>query len=98
VPIRTLKRQPSPIKIIKVHEQTGTVEYFNYLGSMTNDARNIREIKSRIGMAKAALNKKKTIFTVKLDLNSSKKLVKCYVWNTALYGAETRTLRKADQK
>src|SRR5215470_11221874 len=49
-------------------------------------------------MAKAAFNKKKTLFTSKLDLNSRKKLVKCYIWNIALYGAETWTLRKVDQK
>jgi hypothetical protein len=52
------------------------VEYFKYLGSMlTNDARCIREIKSRIAMAKATFNKKKTLFTSKLDLNLRKKLV-----------------------
>jgi len=33
-----------------------------------------------------------------LGLNLGKKLVKCYVWNMALYGAETWTLRAADQK
>ena len=50
-------------------------------------------------MAKAAFNKKKnTLFTSKLDLNLRKKLVKCYVWSMALYGAETWTLRAADQK
>jgi hypothetical protein len=27
-----------------------------------------------------------------------KKLVKCYIWSIALYGAETWTLRKVDQK
>ena len=27
-----------------------------------------------------------------------KKLVKCYIWSIALYGAETWTLRAADQK
>jgi hypothetical protein len=56
------------------------------------------EIKSRIAMAKAALNKKKTLFTRKLDLNLRKKLVKCYIWSIALFGAETWTLRKMDQK
>jgi hypothetical protein len=40
----------------------------------------------------------KTIFTRKLSLELRKKLVKCYIWSTALYGAETRTLRKVDQK
>jgi hypothetical protein len=33
-----------------------------------------------------------------LDLNLRKKLVKCYIWSIALYGAETWTLRKVDQK
>jgi hypothetical protein len=39
-----------------------------------------------------------TPFTSKLDLNLRKKLVKCYIWSIALYGAETWTLRKVDQK
>jgi hypothetical protein len=35
------------------------VEYFNYFGiPITNDARFVREIKSRIAMAKTAFNKK----------------------------------------
>jgi hypothetical protein len=56
---------------------------------ITNDARCTREIKSRIAMAKAAFNIKKTLFTSKLDLKLRMKLVKCYIWSTALYGAET---------
>jgi len=47
------------------------------------------EIKSRIAMAKAAFNKKKTLFTSTMDLNLRKKLVKCYIWSMALYSAET---------
>jgi hypothetical protein len=43
-------------------------------------------------------NKKKNLFTSKLDLNLRKKLVKCYIWSMALYGAETRTLQAVDQK
>jgi len=49
-------------------------------------------------MAKAAFNKKRTLFTSTLDLKLRKKLVKCYVWNIALYGAETWMLRAEDQK
>ena len=49
-------------------------------------------------MAKAAFSKKKTLFTSRLDLNLGKKLIKCYIWSMALYGAETWTLRAADQK
>jgi hypothetical protein len=49
-------------------------------------------------MAKAAFNKKRTPFTSTLNLELSRKLVKCYVWSIALYGAETWTLRAVDQK
>jgi hypothetical protein len=45
-----------------------------------------------------AFNKKRTIFTSTLDLELRKKLVKCYIWSIALYGAETWTLRLVDQK
>jgi hypothetical protein len=98
--VMRISRQPYPIKIMIDQKQLDNVEYFNYLVSMiTNDARCTCEIKSRIAMAKAAFKKKKkTLFTSKLDLNLRKKLVKCYIWSTALYGAETWTLRKVDQK
>jgi hypothetical protein len=49
-------------------------------------------------MAKAAFNKKRTLFTSTLDLELRKKLVKCYVWSIALFGGETWTLRAVDQK
>ena len=72
---------------------------YKYLGSMlTNDGRCTCESKSRIAMAKAAFSKKKTLFTRKLELNLRKKLIKCYIWSIALYGAETWILRAADQK
>ena len=56
------------------------------------------EIKSRIVMAKPASNKKKVLLTSKFDLNVRKRLVRCCTWSTALYGAETWTLWKVDQK
>jgi hypothetical protein len=49
-------------------------------------------------MAKAAFNKNRAISTSKMGLELRKKLVKCYIWSTALYGAETWTLRAVDQK
>jgi hypothetical protein len=42
--------------------------------------------------------KKRALFTRKMDLEMRKKLVKCYIWSTALYGAETWTLRAVDKK
>jgi len=38
-------------------------------------------------MMKAEFNKKKALFTSKWDLNLRMKLVKYYIWSTALYGA-----------
>jgi hypothetical protein len=49
-------------------------------------------------MAKPAFNKKGALFTSTLDLELRKKLVKCYIWGTALYGAETLTFRAVNQK
>jgi hypothetical protein len=63
---------------------------------VANDGRCTCEIKSRIAMVKAAFNKK-ALFTSKTDLELRKKLVKCYIWCIALYGAETWTLRAVDQ-
>jgi hypothetical protein len=58
-------------------------------------ARRTIDIKSMIAMARAAFNKKKTLFNSNLDLNLRKKTVKCYI---ALSGAETWKLHKVDQK
>ena len=53
------------------------------------------KLNPEIAMAKAAFSKKKTILTSKLELNLRKKLIKCYIWSKALYGAETWTLQKS---
>ena len=39
---------------------------------------------------------RRLFFTSKLDLNLNKILVMCHIWRIALYGSETRTLRKVD--
>ena len=41
---------------------------------------------------------KRAHFTSTLDLELRKKLVKCYIWSIALYGAETGTLRAVEQE
>jgi len=94
-----ISRQPFPVKIVIDQKQLENVESFKYLGSiLTNDGRCTCEIKCRIAMAKAASNKMRALFTSTLDLELGKKLVKCYIWSIALYGAETSTLRAVDQK
>jgi hypothetical protein len=49
-------------------------------------------------MAKDAFNKKRALFTSKMELELRKKLVKYYIWSIALYVAETWTLRAVDKK
>jgi hypothetical protein len=49
-------------------------------------------------MAKAAINKKRALFTSKTYLELRKKLVQCNIWSISLYGAETWTFRAVDQK
>jgi hypothetical protein len=85
--------------MIHKKKQLANMQYFDYLDStVTNDARYAGEMKPRIAVTKAAFNKKKMLLSSKLDLNLRKKLIMCYVWNIALFGAETGTLRKVDQK
>jgi hypothetical protein len=45
----------------------------------THDPRCTSEMKPMTAMAKAAFNKKRTVFTSALDLELRKKLVKCYI-------------------
>jgi hypothetical protein len=65
---------------------------------LKNDGRCSCEIKSRISKAKAAFNKKRALFTSKMDLELRKKPVKCSIWSIILYGAETWTLWAVDRK
>jgi hypothetical protein len=94
-----ISRQPFSVKIMIDQKQLENVAFLKYLGSLlTNDGRCTCKIKSRIAMAKAALNKKRALFASKMAVELRKKLVKYYVWNTALYGAETWTLRAVGEK
>jgi hypothetical protein len=49
-------------------------------------------------MAKAAFRKKKKLFTSKLELNLRKKLMKCCIWSTALFGVETADTSESRQE
>jgi len=77
--VMRISRQSSPVQILIDQKQLKTVKYLNYLCSMiTKDARCTHEIKSRIAMTKPAFSKKSP-FTIRLELNLRKKLVKCSI-------------------
>jgi hypothetical protein len=80
VKVMNTSRPQFPVQITVDQKHLYNVEYFKYLGSMAkNDAKCIRNIKPRTGMAEETLNKQKTLFTSKMDLNVREKLAKCYV-------------------
>ena len=58
-----ISRQPFAVTIMIDRKHLENVKCCKYLGSMlTNNGRYTCEIKSRVAMAKAAFNKKKTFF------------------------------------
>ena len=87
-----------PLNIVIGNTRLEQVDYFKYLGStITNNGECTNDIRTRIALAKAAFNSRRSLLTGKLHLKLKKKLVKCYVWSVALYGAETWTLRKKER-
>ena len=49
-------------------------------------------------MEKQAFNRKRSIFCGPLESELRKRLVKRFVWSVVLYGSETWTLRRDEQK
>ena len=69
------------------------VSKFRYLGSLIlEDGRCLDDVKTRIGMAKNAFNKRKELLTRSIRVDLRNILVKTLVWPVVLYGCETWTL------
>ena len=72
---------------------------FCYLGSMiTSDAKCHVEIKRRIAMGKDTFYRRKELIRGNVNKNLKKRVIKSMIWNVALYGSETWTMRKEDIK
>ena len=92
-------RKPKKIDIRIKGESIGQVYSFKYLGcNISSNMNCCQEVKQRIAVAKEAFNIKRSIFCGPLEKQLWKRLVKCFVWSVALYGAETWTLRRNEQK
>ena len=92
-------RKPKKIDKRIKNESVEQVNSFKYLGCNISSNMNChQEVKQRISMAKQAFNRKKIIFCGLLEKELRKRLVKCFLWSAVLYGAETWTLRRNEQK
>jgi hypothetical protein len=61
--VMRISRQPTPVTVKIDQKQLENVKCFKYVGSLlTDDGRCACEIKSRIAMAKAEFNKKKSFY------------------------------------
>ena len=73
------------------------VTNFKYLGSIiSEDGRNLVDIKTRIELAKQAFNNTKVLLTKQMKKPLRKRMIRTLVWPVALYGCETWTLRKVE--
>ena len=86
---------------VNINGQTiSTVEKFKYLGSyIAQDGDSTADIKARFGQARSIAASLSEIWKSS-DLNKQLKvqLAKTLVWSVALYGCETWTLRKAEER
>jgi hypothetical protein len=79
-------RQPSPVQIVTDQKQPENVEFFSCFGSMISvDARYTREIKSSIGMARAAFKEECYFYqqrglTLKEETRKVLNLEQNFVW------------------
>jgi len=75
------------------------MQQFRYLGSLiTEDGYCDKEIRSRIGLAKAKFMEMKKILISKMNLDLRKRIVKCLAWSVALHASETWTISKTVMK
>src|SRR6476661_3097285 len=73
------------------------VSKFRYLGSLiSEDGRYLDNVKTRIGMAKDAFNKRKELLTTSIRVHLRKRLFGTLMLPVVLYGYETWAMRKEE--
>ena len=86
---------------VKIVDDTiDNVEKFKFLGSyITPDGDSKTEIKIRLAMAKSTTSDLKEIWKSKeLSLKVKVKLAKALIWSVALYGCESWTLKREEER
>ena len=90
----TVSRRKCPdCKLNVKDKEIKQVDSFTYLGSIiTSEGRSETDIKCRIGMAKTAFTV--VLCSKKLNIETGKGVLKCYVWSVLTYGSECWTISK----
>ena len=94
------KKPNSPkINIAIYGQQIEQVASYMYLGSLitvTDDGRSEKEIKRRIMIARTTLTNMRTLLSCRgINLKTRLRAIKCYIWPTIFYGADTWTITKS---
>ena len=91
------KRNSPKINIAIDGEQIEQVASYVYLGSLiTDDGRCEKEIKRRIMIARSTFTNMRTLLSCRgINLKTRLRAIKCYIWPTLFYGAETWTTTKS---
>ena len=87
----------NPTCNIKINnENIKQVDSFKYLGSLiTTDGKCIKEVRTRIGMAKTSFHKMKALLcNLKINIKTRIKALKSYIWAVLTYGCESWTLNQ----
>ena len=90
--------QPPEVKINGVSLEN--VDHFKYLGSIKMaDGTCNKDITTRIGMAKQKMTQLSNVWKDRsIPIQLKIRILECLVWPVALYGCETWTMRKKDEK
>ena len=92
-------RKPKKVDMRIKDESIEHMDSFKYLWcNISSNLNCCQEVKERIAMTKEAFNRKRSIFCGPLGKELRMRLVKSFPWNVVLYGAETWTLRRNEQK
>ena len=84
-----IRRKPKKIDMRIKYESVEQVDSFKYLGCNISSYKDCcQEVEQRISVTKEAINRKFSIFCGPLEKVLRKRLVKCFGWSIALYGAE----------
>ena len=98
--VQVVSKEPEQMNITITSQTLVQVKSFTYLGGvMTENALSDQDIKRRIWLAYAAMNTLNSIWTAKdITIPTKVTLYQTLVLSIVLYGAETWTLKAADER